>query len=126
MWILSSRNFLAPLLLTVCVSVPAFSRPIVQVVTPSGSVNTIDLGNGRWGVPAGFVGAQSNPIPVQDANAVLFKIGDTINPGFAPGSSDVNGLNPQTTFRNNRSNCMFRTPFFEASTHVRQKSAQIF
>ncbi len=103
MWFPVNRNLVAFLLLAVSVSVSAFSRPIVQVVTPSGSANTIDLGNGRWGLPAGFVGTQSNPIPVQDANAVLLKIGDTINPRFAPGSSEVNGLNPQTTFHANQS-----------------------
>ncbi len=103
MWPLCNRNFLAFLLLAVLVSVSAFSRPIVQIVTPSGNVNSIDLGNGRWGVPGGFVGTQSNPIPVQDANAVLLKVGDTFNPSFAPGSSGVNGLNPQTTFHANGS-----------------------
>ena len=102
MWILFGRNLLALLMLAVCVSVSAFSRPIVQIVTPSGPVNSIDLGNGRWGVPAGFVGTQANPIPVQDANAILLKIGDTLNPGFLPGSSGVNGLNPQTTFHANQ------------------------
>ena len=100
MWPLCNRNFLAFLLLAVLVSVSAFSTPIVQIVTPSGAVTAVNQGV-RWGVPPGFVGTQSNPIPVQEANAVLLKIGDTINPGFAPGSSQVNGLNPQTTFHSN-------------------------
>ena len=103
MWILFGRNFLALLLLTVCVSVPAFSRPIVQVVTSSGVVEVVNLGTGRWGVPPGFVGTQSNPIPVQNADAVTLRIGDTFNPQFAPGSSGVNGLNPQTTFHSSGS-----------------------
>lgn len=102
MRIFSYRNLVRISLLATCVSVSAFSRPIVQVVTPEGTVNTIDLGNGRWGVPAGFVGTQSKPIPVQVADAVLFKIGDTFN-SFAPGSSEINGLNPQTTFHANQS-----------------------
>ena len=95
---LCNRNFLAFLLLVVLVSTPVFARPIVEIVTTGGVVSAVDLGNGRWGVPAGFVGTQSNPIPLQDTNAVALWIGDTINPGFSTGSSQVNGLNPQTTF----------------------------
>jgi len=95
---LCNRNFLAFLLLVVLVSTPVFSRPIVEIVTPGGVVSAVDLGNGRWGVPAGFVGTQSNPIPLQDTNAVALWIGDTINPGFSTGSAQVNGLAPQTTF----------------------------
>ncbi len=45
-----------------------------------------------------MLGTQGNPIPLQDINAVSFKIGDSINPQWAPGSTEVNSANPQTTF----------------------------
>ena len=106
MWILFGRNILALLLLAVCVSVSALSRPIVQVVFPNcsasenlpcGTVNVIDLGNGRSGMPAGFLGTQGNPISLQDTAGVTLWIGDT-NTGFPPGFPQINDLNPWGTF----------------------------
>ncbi len=91
-------------LLVLGLSLPASSqpRPIIKVVTDQGLIDPVPAG-GRWGLPNGMLGTQGNPIPLQDINAVSFRIGDRVNPQWAPGSSEVNSANPQTTFPNPRS-----------------------
>ena len=66
-------------------------------MTDQGLIDPVPAG-GRWGLPNGMLGTQGNPIPLQDINAVSFRIGDRVNPQWAPGSSEVNSANPQTTF----------------------------
>ena len=74
-------------------------RPIVLVVTPDGVLSVVPAHTGgRWGVPAGKSGSYDKPIILEEADAISFRIGDRINSSFLPGSSEVNGLNPQTTF----------------------------
>ncbi len=74
-------------------------RPIVQVVTPDGVLSVVPgYTGGRWGVPAGKFGSYDKPILLEEADAISFRIGDRINPDWLPGSSGVNGVNPQTTF----------------------------
>ena len=74
-------------------------RPIVQVVSPDGVLGVVPgYTGGRWGVPAGKSGSYDKPILLEEVDAVSFRIGDRINSSFLPGSSEVNGLNPQTTF----------------------------
>ncbi len=87
------------LLLVLGLSLPARSqpRPIIKVVTNQGLIDPVPAGS-RWGLPNGMLGTQGNPIPVQDINAVSFKIGDRVNPQWAPGSTEVGSANPQTTF----------------------------
>ena len=86
-------------LLVLGLSLPARSqpRPIIKVVTNQGLIDPVPAGS-RWGLPNGMLGTQGNPIPVQDINAVSFKIGDRVNPQWAPGSTEVGSANPQTTF----------------------------
>ena len=88
-------------LLVLGLSLPAWSqelpRTVIKVVTDQGLVDPVPAG-GRWGLPNGTLGTQGNPIPVQDINAVSFRIGDRVNPQWAPGSTEVNSANPQTTF----------------------------
>ena len=72
-------------------------RPIVKVVGPGGVTDVVSVG-GRWGLPDGEPGSSTDPIVVQDVNAVSFQIGDRANPDWAIGSVDVNSANPQTTF----------------------------
>ena len=53
-------------------------------------------------MPAGFVGSESNPIPITPSSqSFVLKIGDTFNPQFDIGSTSINFLNPQTTFHTN-------------------------
>ena len=74
-------------------------RPIVEVVVPDGVMRVVPaFTGGRWGVPAGSSGSHANPIVLEEVDAVSFRIGDRINPDWLPGSSGVNGVNPQTTF----------------------------
>ena len=74
-------------------------RPIVEVVVPDGVMRVVPaFTGGRWGVPAGSSGSYDNPIVLEEVDAVSFRIGDRINPDWLPGSSGVNGVNPQTTF----------------------------
>jgi len=74
-------------------------RPIVQIVTPDGALQVVP-GNtgGRWRIPAGKSSSYDNPIILEEVDAISFRIGDRINPDWYPGSSEVNGVNPQTTF----------------------------
>ena len=87
------------LLLALSVILPARSqpRPIIKVVTNQGLIDPVPAGS-RWGLPDGMLGTEGNPIPLQEINAVSFKVGDRANPQWAPGSSEVGSANPQTTF----------------------------
>ena len=76
-------------LLVLGLSLPARSepRPIIKVVTNQGLIDPVPAG-GRWGLPAGMLGTQGNPIPVQDINAVSFRVGLFIDELFPSADTD--------------------------------------
>ncbi|MBI4446805.1 MAG: hypothetical protein HY645_12970 [Acidobacteria bacterium] len=74
--------------------------PIVKVLnyTTGGFSDVSDIGSGRYGLPSTALGSAAQPIPYPQYNSTYMLIGDRTNPQFQPGSSEVNGLQPQTTF----------------------------
>ncbi len=89
---LISRNnvFLFIVAIALCGTVSLLALPpIVQVVTPDGTVDIVPTTEERWGVPSGTAGSRDKPIVIPDTKSVTFKIGDPSNPSWPPGSVDM-------------------------------------